>query len=103
MNAEDFVGFAPPSVRFDLAAELQRARSAEIARIAAIAERLSQRFGAVIAVGFLCCEILGRHAAAAECADLVSRLEREPAAASNIASELLALARSERGYPARPS
>jgi hypothetical protein len=102
VNAEDIVGFPRLTLRFDLTAELQRARSAEMARVTAIAEELSLRFGAVIAVGFLYCEILGCHGMVAECADLIRRLELAPSAATpRIAAELFALARAETSHPAR--
>lgn len=95
LNGNEIIGFAAPDTRFDLIEALHRVRGVEIARIADIAGRLSQRFGPEIVVGFLHCEILGRPADGKNCADHVERLRRMPSSVGALAEELLALADAE--------
>ena len=81
--------------RFDLVQELGEAKTVEIARIVAIAERLSERFGPDVIVGFLFCELLGRRPDRGEYASHVERLRGSPSSLPEIIAALLSLAKGE--------
>ena len=106
MEVIEIVGFPEPrrdkpAGQFDLVDRLLRVKRVEIERIIEIADRLSQRYGPAIVVGFLYYEILGRPPDAADCARLVRRLSRAPAAVPVIVEELLA--RADVSEPGRAS
>jgi hypothetical protein len=84
------VGPASPTLLFDLGDRLQQVRRLEIARLIDIAGSLLKRFGPDIAVGYLYYEILGRPPDGAECARHEALLRRSPAAAPDLAEQLLA-------------
>jgi hypothetical protein len=102
LNANEIIGFPEPQregrrqnvppapiARFPLDGELRRARSAEIARLAELSGRVLERFGPVIAVGFLYYEVLGSPASEADCARQADRLREAPWTVSAIIDELL--------------
>jgi hypothetical protein len=104
MSAREIIGFVKshaekldgdPQIsteRFDLAQQLEQAKAAEIARIIAAAERLSERFGPEVIVGFLFCEFLGRRPDPGDYPGHLERLWRSPASVPEIIGELLSLA-----------
>ena len=97
LNTGDIIGFPPPhaKVRFELIAELRRQRHAEVARLTEIAIRLSARFGAETAVGFLFYAILGRSPDRRELLDYAERLHRTSSIAPFIVEEFLPLVPSQ--------
>jgi hypothetical protein len=87
LNTREIIGFA--TARFELIAALRQQSQAEIAA------RVTGRFGAETAVGFLFYEILGR---SPDCEDLLGyaeRLHRTPSTVWIMVEELLALASSQ--------
>jgi hypothetical protein len=93
LKAREIIGFA--AARFELIAALQQQRQEEIARLTEIAGRLTDRFGAETAVGFLYFEILGRSPDREDRLGYAERLNRTPSMVPIIVEELLALARSQ--------
>ncbi len=97
LKTREIIGFPEPRAeeRFDLIAELRRQRQAEIARLTGTATRLTDRFGAETAVGFLYYEILGRSPGREDLIGYADRLHRTPTTVPIIVEELLAIARSQ--------
>jgi len=97
LNTREIIGFPEPSAegRFELVAELRGQRQAEIARVTGIAMRLTSRFGAETAVGFLYYEIVGRPPDREELLDYAKHLYRTPSMVPIIVEELLVLAHSQ--------
>jgi hypothetical protein len=91
------IGFPEPSPErpFELVVELRRQRQAEFVRLSEIAARLTDRFGAELAVGFLYCEIVGRSPGREDLLGYAERLNRTPSMVPIIVEEFLALARSQ--------
>ena len=81
--------------RFELSAELYRQRQAEIARIKAIAARLTTEFGVEVAVGFLYFEIIGQPPDRECLKAYAERLQSTPSVMPMIVEELCALAPSQ--------
>jgi len=92
LKAREIIGFA--AARFELIAALRQQRQEEIARLTEIAGRLTDRFGAETAVGFLYFEILERSPDRETLLGYAERLHRTPSVPI-IVEELLALARSQ--------
>lgn len=112
MSAKEIIGFGEPHpvrptdgdqriapARLDLVQQLEPAKAAEIARIVAIAERLLERFGPDVIVGFIFCELLGRGPDPGDYTGHVERLRRSPSSAPEIIGELLSLAEAESHLP----
>jgi hypothetical protein len=93
LNAREIIGFG--AARFELIAALRQQRQEEIARLTEIAGRLTDRFGAETAVGFLYYEILGRSPDRETLLRYAERLNRTPSMAPIIVEELVALSRSQ--------
>jgi hypothetical protein len=93
LNAPEIIGFA--AARFELIAALRQQRQEEIARLTEIAGRLTERFGAEKAVGFLYFEILGRSPDRETLLGYAERFHQTPSMVPIIVEELLALARSQ--------
>lgn len=97
LNTREIIGFPEPSAEghFELISELRRQRQAEIARITGMATRLSGRFGAETAVGFIYYEILGRAPDREDLLGYAERLYRAPSVVPLIVEQLIALAQSQ--------
>jgi hypothetical protein len=97
LNAPEIIGLSEPCADggFELIDVLRRPRQAEIARITGIAMRLTARFGAETAVGFLYYEILRRPPDREDLLGYAERLDRTPSMAPIMVEELLALSRSQ--------
>ena len=97
LNEPEIIGFPEPSSerRFELIAELRRQRQVEMARLTEIATRLTDRFGAETAVGFLYYEILGRSPGREDLLGYAGRLHRTPSMVPIVVAELLAVAHSQ--------